>query len=161
HIKFLCGVRRYVAPRMGSWLARYRNGRPTLHNFHQRLRRNCISATSSFRCFGGLSQASGGPMTSHSRPKESSAGSAIYASRLLLVVNNDVVHTTTLRVRSRLRHCRGSSISGDHTFPRHGDFPTFLPDNIRLPFIGTLDGHGVSNRRPYDWIILAIKFNGG
>src|SRR5690349_14551528 len=52
-LDLFCGVRGYVALGMRFWLARHTSGRPTPHNSYQRLRRNCISATSSFQGFGG------------------------------------------------------------------------------------------------------------
>jgi len=36
-----------------GWLQMHTSGSPTPHNSYQRLRRNCISATSCFQCFGG------------------------------------------------------------------------------------------------------------
>jgi hypothetical protein len=50
---FFCGVGRYVAPGIRFWLGDARERSPTPHNSYQRVRRNCISATSSFQCFGG------------------------------------------------------------------------------------------------------------
>lgn len=41
---WLCGAR------MRCWLGTHTTGRPSPHNSYQKLRRNCISATSSFQC---------------------------------------------------------------------------------------------------------------
>ena len=53
HIRFLLWRPTLCGAGDELWLQMHASGSPTPHNSYQRLRRNCISATSCFQCFGG------------------------------------------------------------------------------------------------------------
>ena len=76
-------------------------------------------------------------------------------SSLLVIVNNHIIYRAALRVLACLGDGRCLSVSGNHTFARHGDFAIFLPHDICLPVIHSLQRDCIRNRRSLAGIILA------